>query len=365
MKNKKTEILFIHQVDASFVREDIKILKKIGNLKPFYFEAVRMKSSIFNLLLFIQRFTLQFLWLSKNIKRAQIIYCWFSDYHAFLPALFSRIFKVPFVTVLGGFDCNKNDEFNYGIFSNRWRTPIGKFVIANSTLLLPVDETLIETNSIAENWPGAHPNGLMHNVQNFKTKWQVLPTGYDPEKWKEGQIQREMTVVTVAGCPNLTKALIKGLDLVIETAKVLEKFTFTIVGIPGHLKETLIEKYSPPENLIIIPSVPREDLAKIYAESSVYLQPSRSEGLPNVLCEAMMCGCVPVGSAVFGIPHGIGDAGYIAKKPDPEEIAGLIVRAHTNAPALREKARNRIINNFSLEKREERLFRIFQVLEII
>ncbi|MBD3616868.1 MAG: glycosyltransferase family 4 protein [Gracilimonas sp.] len=358
MKNKRPDILFIHQVDASFVREDIRILKKIGNLKPFYFEAVRTNSLVLNLLLFIKRLTLQFWWLIKNIRNAQVIYCWFSDYHAFLPALFSQVFNIPLITVLGGFDCNKNEEFNYGIFSSGWRAPIGKFVISNNTILLPVDETLIKTKSIAKNWPGAHPNGLKNNIPNFNTDWRVLPTGYDPEKWRAGLSQREKSVVTVASCPNLTKALIKGLDLVIETAKLLESYSFTIVGIPDDLKKLLTDKYSPPENLKILPSVPRKELAAIYAESSVYLQPSRSEGMPNVLCEAMLCGCVPVGSPVFGIPNAIGDTGFIANEPDPKKISSLIKEAHNQAKELRPKARQRIIEQFSLERREQELIEI-------
>src|SRR5690606_39307412 len=59
----------------------------------------------------------------------------------------------------------------------------------------------------------------------------------------------------------------------------------------AHLRQT----YRPPENVTIVGPRPREALPAEYGAASVYLQLSRSEGLPNVLCEAMACGCIPVG----------------------------------------------------------------------
>ena len=41
-------------------------------------------------------------------------------------------------------------------------------------------------------------------------------------------------------------------------------------------------------------------IKSLYQKSKFYFQGSRLEGLPNSLCEAMLCGCVPIGSQVFG-----------------------------------------------------------------
>lgn len=346
---EKPNILFIHFGASSFVKEDLAILNTIGKVKVFHFQASR---SAFILL---ANFISQLVWLLKNIRSSDLVYSWFSDYHSFLPTILSKWFGVPSITVLGGFDCNKIEPLNYGIFCSLWRAPLGKYVLRNSSLLLPVDKTLIKTDPVSKNWDKAHPNGVTYNVPGFNNKWIDLATGYDPENWNPGPSDRDKTVCTAALCSNHRTSLIKGWDLFIETSKLLPDFEFRIVGADSLFIPELKERYKPGNNLKFIPPVPREELEDIYHQSSVYLQLSRAEGLPNVLCEAMLCGCVPVGSPVFGIPHGIGNTGYIIKKPDPNTIATAIKEAHTNAPSQREKARRRIMDSFSLEGRSRRL----------
>lgn len=362
---KETKILFIHNVDSSFVQEDFKILAKFLSYKAFFFDVRKSNSKILFLIKQVSLFVRQFFWLCLYIKQSKAIYCWFSDYHGFLPAVFAKIFNKPMITVLGGFDCIKMPHLNYGIFCSGWRRPLGEFVITKSTMLLPVHKSLIHTDPIAKNWPDAHPNGLEINMDKFSIPWKEVHTGYESDVWSEGPLKRDKKVCTVGASGNITKALRKGLDLFVETARYLPDFTFTIVGLSENIKNHAKQRLNAPENIIFLPRQNREDLNQIYTDSSIYLQLSKAEGLPNVLCEAMMCGCVPVGSAVFGIPDGIGNSGYIAKDPAPLKIAELVKQAHQNEEKLRPKARQHIIDNFSLERREKKLRKSFRELGVL
>ena len=77
------------------------------------------------------------------------------------------------------------------------------------------------------------------------------------------------------------------------------------------------------------------------------------EGLPNSLCEAMLCECIPVGTHNGGIPTAIGDTGYLCEYGNVSE-AQRHLKAALHAPAARATAaRKRIIDNFSLDRREQ------------
>lgn len=365
--SSKPDILFIHLGAHSFVREDLRILGEFTRLHTFFFNPKKGPNKVITGVLLVWNFVRQFVWLLFNIHKAKLIFCWFGDYHGFLPALFARWMKIPLLTVLGGTDANVIPSLNYGVLQKPWRKILSSYLLKNSTFLLPVDDTLMESSEISSNWPESYPNGLKANIKNLETPWKTVPTGYAPDVWPAPtDTERKKVVSTVAFLKTERTAMIKGIDYYIACAKHLPEYTFNIVGVTEEVKQKLTKKYEPGENVVFIPPMPREQLAEIYSTTSVYCQLSRTEGLPNVLCEAMMCGCIPVGSPVFGIPKCIGETGFIARHPNPEEIAILIEKAHVRgAFENRLSARNRILKLYSLENRKELLITLLQQLEVI
>jgi glycosyltransferase involved in cell wall biosynthesis len=69
----------------------------------------------------------------------------------------------------------------------------------------------------------------------------------------------------------------------------------------------------------------QEDLPDWYRAADVFVLPSHSEGVPNVLLEATACGTPCVASRVGGVPE-ISDRGDIRMVPpdDPAALAGAI-----------------------------------------
>jgi hypothetical protein len=70
----------------------------------------------------------------------------------------------------------------------------------------------------------------------------------------------------------------------------------------------------------------------------------------------MLCGCIPVGSRVFGIPDAIGSAGELVDAPEPARIAEAIEAAFARAPEGRQIARDHILQHFTREHRRLKLF---------
>ena len=68
--------------------------------------------------------------------------------------------------------------------------------------------------------------------------------------------------------------------------------------------------------------VPRADVAGYYAAAHFILLPSRSEGWPKVLSEAMAYGVVPVAAAVSSIPQILGETGAGVALP-VDDVAGM------------------------------------------
>jgi L-malate glycosyltransferase len=65
----------------------------------------------------------------------------------------------------------------------------------------------------------------------------------------------------------------------------------------------------------------RDDVPDLLAAADVYLMPSRSEGLPLALLEAMFAGRPIMASAVGGIPDALGQAGVLVQPEDAEALA--------------------------------------------
>ena len=123
-----------------------------------------------------------------------------------------------------------------------------------------------------------------------------------------------------------------------------------------------IEEHHPYKDIknlkVIFSYCPHEVLFQSYNEAGVFVQASITEGMPNTLCEAMLCECVPVGSNVNGIPDAMGDTGIIVMNRDIAELESAVRQAIklTSGPA----ARKWIMDHFSYADREKNLIRILQ-----
>jgi glycosyltransferase involved in cell wall biosynthesis len=72
---------------------------------------------------------------------------------------------------------------------------------------------------------------------------------------------------------------------------------------------------------------------KYFARSNIFVLSSRVEGLPNVLVEAMMCGCTPVSTNCPTGPREVlsdGKYGYLVPVDDPVSLAESIAYALNN-----------------------------------
>jgi glycosyltransferase involved in cell wall biosynthesis len=101
------------------------------------------------------------------------------------------------------------------------------------------------------------------------------------------------------------------------------------------------------------------------AEADMFVLPSRSEGIPNAVLEAMAMGIPVVSTAVGGVPEIIEDGvnGCLVSADDPQGLARGIAKVLMD-PALSQRFRNegikRVKDAFSIEVRVSGLKRVYE-----
>ncbi|GAB6275364.1 MAG: hypothetical protein STSR0004_22300 [Peptococcaceae bacterium] len=148
------------------------------------------------------------------------------------------------------------------------------------------------------------------------------------------------------------------------------KNSFYVIG-DGELKEE-VKKLINQENLNkrvkLLGWVPHEELPKQLNEMKLLVIPSYTEGLVNVMLEAMACGTPVLATAVGAIPDVIkdGKTGFILEDNNPETIAKGIIRAlnHPNLEQIVANARALVEKEFTFEAAVERYRKIFDEILI-
>lgn len=323
------EILFIKPVNSTFVCTDEEFLNKQYTVKSFHYAAVSGKGHL------VYQIKL-FLWILWHIWQCKVVFIWFADYHGFLPTLFARIFHKKRITVIAGYDVAAEKEYDYGVFLYKIRGYCAKFTLKYASYVFSVSQALIQD--------------LYTHVPDTKAIVKHIPFGFDSEKWKPNFLIQKKAVLTISVTDTHKRMKIKGIDVLIEVAKLLPDIPFTIAGVKENMYEYLTQIKS--DNVTLIPTLPPEKIIELCQSHSVYAQLSVREGLPNAVCEAMLCGCIPVGTKRGGIPEAIGDAGYIIDSRNPQDIAPIIRKAVKNPDYTPQKAREYIIQNYPKERRE-------------
>lgn len=337
---RKEKLLLVYVKRATFVKRDEKILLKSYDVTNYHFNTEKkwyLPSA------FLKQF---FYLLLFGFKYSRIV-IQSAGYVSFLPVIFGKIFSKKVVIIAIGTDCAKLPEINYGAFSKSILAWFTAFSFKHCSLILPVHKSLAKSNYTY--FPVKYKKqGILNLVPKCKTPISEVVNGYNTKKWHITKGNRlKNSFLTVSFALDKVGYYRKGIDLVIAMAKAFPKYHFTIVG-----KVFLPEKA--PENIRFIDNVPQEKLVQIYNQHQYYFQLSMFEGFPNALCEAMLCGCIPIGSNVAGIPDIIGDAGYVLEEKQEKKLAKIITNLSNNTRSSLD-VRNQITKHFPYKRREKEL----------
>jgi glycosyltransferase involved in cell wall biosynthesis len=343
MNSKKT-IFFTTPAISTFVQTDIDILSKHYNLRLFIFNPSKKWLTPWFLVK-------QFIALLTARKTSMYI-CKFPGYLSLLPVIFGKIRRLPVLLIAAGTESASIPAIGYGNFNKRLLGHATSFSFRGATHITPVHRSLMrqEYTYIATEHK---EQGIYHFCKGLKTPFTEIFYGFDSGKWQPSTQKRlPASIATIAsGFDQEVVFLRKGIDLIFAAARNVPEFTFTVIGAanPAMLKDV-------PSNVRLLPKMDQKSLSEILQTHEYYAQISMFEGFPNSLCEAMLCGCVPIGSNVSAIPEIIDKTGFVLRKKSVEDLVSMIRNLNTiDVSELSHSARKRVMDNYNLETREKKL----------
>jgi glycosyltransferase involved in cell wall biosynthesis len=323
------KILFIGRVSTSWIGRDFELLS------DFHVETLQIEDRSFRTLFKLFR---QFI-------SADIIYMWFIKVNTFIIVFLSLFLGKKTIIVTGGYDVAKEPEINYGQMLNPLRARMVKFVLEHATKILSVSRYQRE-KEISRITKKANVN--------------VVPLPCDTKKFHPGR-EKEKLVITVS---KITSSFVKrkGLETFLSAAEFFPDVSFVLIG--RHVDDSIdYLRAKAPRNVTFTGFVETEKLVEWYQRAKVYCQLSfhESEMSGGAVGEAMACECIPVvSSRISSIREAVGDCGFYVPYGDVgATVKGI--REALNAPqSLGEKARNRMLTMFPMEKRKQALHRVIR-----
>lgn len=154
------------------------------------------------------------------------------------------------------------------------------------------------------------------------------------------------------------KGILELIEVFIELNTIYKNLKLTIQGPVSDLKYyneiILVINNSQNKNIFFAPPSTGAILVNNYHLSDIFILPSYSEGMPNVLLEAMSCGLVVVGSDIPGIheniDHGVNGFLFSHDKSNLKQILADILNDKFEIDEIKTNARDFILKNRTNDK---------------
>jgi len=319
MAEQLRSILFVHNGAAQFVRLDLEELRKRYRVTECYLRS-RWVNPVT-------------IW--RQVRRHDLVFGWFASWHTFLPFVFARLLGKPSVLVVGGYDVANMPQIGYGHQRGGLKKWVSRWTMRFATRLITFSNY---SGDEAERNASISKEQLSTIYIGVPDPFVSLPLG-----------QRDRIALTVGNVDrsNLQR---KGHEAFVRTAALMPDVSFVLAGAWQDSAIDHLRAIATP-NVTLTGWLSDEALGDYYRRASVYVQVSLHEGFGLSVAEAMLAGCVPVVSRAGSLPEVTGDSAIFVDTPAPAVIAKAIAEALTYPDEARAPIRQRILDEFPLEKR--------------
>ena len=323
----KSRILFVHNHAAKFVQMDLAILRERYAVREWY-----QRSRAVNLPALI-----------RAVAQTDLVFGWFASWHTFFPVVFVRALRRPAVLVVGGYDTANMPEIGYGSQRGGVKRQIARRTMRMATRLVAFSDF-----SRAE---------AIQNAGMPPDQVAMIYVGVEDCRMKSRPKER---LVVTAGNVDRDNLQRKGLESFVRAAVLLPDIPFVVIGAWRDDAIDRLRSIAGP-NVTFIGWISDEQLRDYFVRARVYVQASRHEGFGLAVAEAMLSECIPVVTRAGALPELVGETGVYLDSAAPEDIAAGVRRALELDEGTR--ARDRIVTQFPLAKRKQKLYALIdQVL---
>lgn len=180
------------------------------------------------------------------------------------------------------------------------------------------------------------------------------------------KLHERENVIGYIGRLSHEKGILNFFYSIVESLDILHDTKF-IIGGDGPLRheiEEIVCDYCITSRVKLFGWISHQDLPEHLNKLKLIVIPSYSEGLPNIMLEAMACGTPVLATPVGAIPNVIkdGETGFLMENNSPECIAANIIRAleHPDLESIVTHARTLIESEYTFERTVERWNKVFK-----
>jgi len=328
--------------DTIFFIQDLNIIKKKHDVEVFEFQYLVgyiNNHQIGKLLMDVCKLFLK-------TYRSDVTVSWLGKLHAFFAVIFSKLLRKKSIVIAGGEEGTNVIIHGkpYGHQTTFIKRNITKVIFNLASKVLAVSKFNCDE--------------LIQNAKVSPEKVKMIYHGFNSNFYRKREGISKEPIAACIGTINIENYVRKGIKLFIEAAKYNQDMQYLVIG-PAQEKDPTFEeiKNKLPENVKLLGGKYGDDLVDILSRVSVIVQASYWESFGCSVAEAMLCECVPVVRKFASLPEVVGDAGYYIKNDSLEGLTKQIKKAF-ESKELQKKARQRIIEQFPLEKRQEQILAI-------
>jgi glycosyltransferase involved in cell wall biosynthesis len=235
--------------------------------------------------------------------------------------LIKKLYKIPYIVSLRGGDVPGFRPYDFHVY-HKLMAPFLRMIWRNASALV------------------ANSNGLRHLASTFDSRFEIpiIPNGVDLESYKIAD--RDWSFPRLLSVGRLVHQ--KGLDLALRALGGLKELNWEwqIAGDGPQMQglQALARELGIEDRVLFLGWRSREQLMECYQQANVFLFPSRHEGMPNAMLEAMASGLPIVASCIAGNEELVidGKTGYLVTSEDVEALQIALKRILRDA-ALRQQ----------------------------